>query len=272
MNAVRQVLTASVASLGLVAGAHAGDRWDISIGVSSGERCPPVVVEPAWQIVQERVWIEPEFRTVIERVWFEPVIAEREERVWVPEVVEQRIVRSTDDCGRIISRVETRVIQPGFWTTEIRKIIVREGHWVETPRQELVCEGRWEIRERRVLVREAHVVRSTGNSIDLGFRYSSRGGHHRPNRGDSHDLGRGPRHDDRSDIDFRRDDLNFQRDDIDFQRDDINFERDDINFTRNDVNFMRDDINFDRAARPNRDFRDRRSDQEVIDRGERYRG
>lgn len=264
MNAVRQIIAATVASLGLAASASAGDAWDISIGISSGPSCEPVVVEPVYHVVQERVWIEPQYRTVVERVWVEPVIAEREERVWVPEVVEQRIVRTTDEFGRIISRVESRVIQPGYWKSEVRTIVVREGHWVETPRQELVCEGRWEVRERRVLVREGHVVRPVGDSFDFAFNYSSRnrshwrGGH--PNRGDSHDLGRGPRNPrgDSHDIDFRRDDLDFQRDDI--------------NFTRDDINFTRDDVNFDRAVRPNRDFRDRRSDEEIIDRGQRYRG
>jgi hypothetical protein len=265
MNAVRQMFVAAMAGLSLAAGASAGDSWDISFGISSGDRCPPIVVEPVYHLVRERIWIEPEFRTVIDRVWVEPVIAEREERVWVPEVVEQRIVRSTDEFGRLISRVETRVIQPGHWTIECKQIVVREGHWIETPRQELVCGGRWEVRETRVLVREGHVARPVGHSFDFGFRCASRDSVRRPNRGDSHDLGREPRRDDRDrrDIDFRRDDVDFRRNDINFQREDINFKRDDINFTRSDVNF-------DRAARPHRDFNDRRQD-ELADRGDRYR-
>lgn len=106
---------------------------------------------PEYETREVRVWVPPVYRTVVDRRWVEPVYRTEIERVWVPERCEEREVRYRHR-GRLCTRVERVVVEPGHYESVERRVCVSEGHWENCERQELVCAGHYETRTERVRV------------------------------------------------------------------------------------------------------------------------
>jgi hypothetical protein len=122
---------------------HDNDRRvdvDIRIG---GQR-------PQYETREVRVWVPPVYRTVTDRKWVEPVYRTEVERMWVPDRYEEREVQFRGGEGRLRSRIERVLVEPGHYESVEHRVCVTEGHWETCDRQELVSAGHYETRVERV--------------------------------------------------------------------------------------------------------------------------
>jgi hypothetical protein len=117
-------------------------RIDLDIHVGSRR--------PAYETREVRVWVPPVYRTVADRKWVEPVYRTEVERVWVPDRYEEREVQFRGGEGRLRSRIERVLVEPGHYESVEHRVCAAEGHWETCDRQELVSAGHYETRVERV--------------------------------------------------------------------------------------------------------------------------
>jgi hypothetical protein len=124
------------------------DRRDndrrIDVDIRIGNR------RPEYETRELRVWVPPVYRTVVDRKWVEPVYRTEVERVWVPDRYEEREVQFRGGEGRLRTRIERVLVEPGHYESVEHRVCVTEGHWENCERQELVSAGHYETRVERV--------------------------------------------------------------------------------------------------------------------------